>query len=181
MDSNVKVRAFDTSRSRTSRIACRPEAERVTRNRASRVDSILQSDENVHAFEESTTRLLACLEEWNSILTEELKNRRGGLTKPLNERQFPKELLSVVVEYTVPTDLQLVLSSKCKHLKGRCHFGSTRRVGISPASDVRDILYAFLYVDEREFALTATDAEGTMHDFSVLSRLLPGIFTCLLT
>ena len=84
---------------------------------------------------------------------------------------FPKALLLAVVQYTVSPYLQLVLSSKCKHLLERCHFGSKRRVGISLDTDICHILYAFLHLDEREFALTATDAQGKLHDFSVLSRL----------
>ena len=148
MDSNVNISEFNPRR----------QLERVlSRNRASRVESVLPTPENVDAFKASTTGLLAALEEWNKSI--------------LFTKNFPQELLSVMVGYTVPTDLQLVLTSTCRHLKERCHFRSTRRVGISLASDVVDILSAFWNVDEREFQLTATDAEGKLYDFSVLRSL----------
>ena len=108
----------------------------TTRTKASRVDSIPPTKECMD--------LLACLEGWNNYqLPHELGNRTGGSTKPLCERQLPKELLSVLVEYTVSHCLQLVLSSKCGHLEDRCHFGSpdkvTRRWWFSPDADMRDI------------------------------------------
>ena len=162
MDSNVNIRAYDARHSRTRRMASLPAAELDDRNRASRVDSIPPTQESVD--------LLTCLEEWNNNqLPEELKKRTGGLTKKLDERQFPKVLLHVLVEYMLATCVQLVLSSTCPHLEERCHFGSTRRFGISLDTDIRDVLYSFLYV--HEFALTATDTQGKLHDFSVLSRL----------
>ena len=162
MDSNVNIRAYDARHSRTRRIASLPAAERDARNRASRVDSIPPTQESVD--------LLTCLEEWNNNqLPEELKKRTGGLTKKLEDRQFPTVLLHVLVEYMLATCVQLVLSSTCPHLEERCHFGLTRRFGISLDTDIRDVLYSFLYV--HEFALTATDTQGKLHDFSVLSRL----------
>ena len=114
--------------------------------------------------------LLACLAKWNdNQLPEELQQRPGGLTKKLEDRQFPKALLHILVEYTLATWVHLVISSTCRHLDTRCHFGSTRRLRISVDTDIRAVLYSYLYV--REFALMATDPQGQLHDFSVLSSL----------
>ena len=121
----------------------------------------------MHAYKESTTKLLDCLDEWNNtILPEELQNRRGGLPGKLDDRQFPKVLLQVLVQYIVPPCLQLVFSSTCNVLQTRSSFGATRRVGISLDTVVCDILYNFLIVDGCDFTLTATDAQGVLHDFS---------------
>ena len=130
MDSNVNIRAYDariraqnpqkTSGRRTRRMVSLPAAELEARNRASRVVSIPPTQESVD--------LLTCLEEWNNNqLPEELKKRTGGLTKKLEDRQFPKVLLHVLVEYMLATCVQLVLSSTCPHLEERCHCGLTRR------------------------------------------------------
>ena len=122
-----------------------PPADRIS---ASRVDSIPPTQESVD--------LLACLENWNdNQLPEEL--------------QFPKALLHILVEYALATWVHLVISSTCPHLDTRCHFGSTRRLRISVDTDIRAVLYSYLYVNE--FALMATEPQGQVHDFSVLSRL----------
>ena len=140
---------------------------RPVHERASRVQSIPPTDESVHAFKQSTTTLLNCLNEWNiTILPAELQKRRGGVPGRICDRQFPIVLLQVLVEYIVPPCLQLVFSSTCNVLQTRSRFGSTRRVGISLDTVVCDILYAFLTVDECDFTLTATDAQGVVHDFS---------------
>ena len=120
--------------------------------------------EHGDAFKATTKLLLAVLEDWNI-----------GLPHTLF---FPQKLLPVLAEYAVSPDLQLVLSSKCRHLRERCHFRGgarvlwwTRRVGISPATNIRDILYTFLHVDDASFQLTATDEGGKLYDFSVLHSL----------
>ena len=170
MDSNENIRAYNARSSRTLRI--RPDSEQQLCNRASLVDSIPPTKETQDAFEQSKTRLLDCLKEWNtSILPTELQKRSGGVPKPLTELQFPPELLTVVMEYTVPTHLVLVLSSKCRHLKERCHFKTTRSVYVSPAADVMDIIHAFLHVVTNELQLTATGPAGKLYDFSVLQSL----------
>ena len=176
MDSNVNIREDHERRTGTSTMGSHPGHH--AHNRASRVDSIPPTKECMD--------LLACLEGWNNYqLPHELGNRTGGSTKSLSERQLPKELLSVLVEYTVSNCLQLVLSSKCGYLQERCHFGTRhdspdnqiRRLWFSPDADMRDILCSFLYVDEGEFALTATDTQGKVHDLSSLpsfpARCLP--------
>ena len=140
---------------------------RLVHERASRVQSIPPTDESVHAFKQSTTKLLNCLNDWNTtILPAELQKRRGGVPGRICDRQFPIVLLQVLVEYIVPPCLQLVFSSTCNVLQTRSRFGSTRRVGISLDTVVCDILYAFLIVDECDFTLTATDAQGVVHDLS---------------
>ena len=120
--------------------------------------------EHGDAFKATTKLLLAVLEDWNI-----------GLPHTMF---FPQKLLPVLAEYAVSPDLQLVLSSKCRHLRERCHFRGgarvlwwTRRVGISPATNIRDILYTFLHVDDASFQLTATDEGGKLYDFSVLHSL----------
>ena len=172
MDSNVNIREDHERRTGTSTMGSHPGHH--AHNRASRVDSIPPTKECMD--------LLACLEGWNNYqLPHELGNRTGGSTKPLSERQLPKELLSVLVEYTVSNCLQLVLSSTCGYLEQWCHFGSpdkvTRRWWVSPDADMRDILCSFLYVDAEEYALTATDTQGKVHDVSGLpsfpARCLP--------
>ena len=92
MDSNVNIREDHERRTGTRTMGSHPGHH--ARNRASRVDSIPPTKECMD--------LLACLEGWNNYqLPHELGNRTGGSTKPLSERQLPKELLSVLVEYTV--------------------------------------------------------------------------------
>ena len=136
-----------------------PPADRIS---ASRVDSIPPTQESVD--------LLACLAKWNdNQLPEELQKRPGGLTKELGDRQFPKALLHILVEYTLATWVHLVISSTCPYLDTRCHFGSTRRLRISVDTDIRAVLYSYLYVNE--FALMATEPQGQLHDFSVLASL----------
>ena len=44
-------------------------------------------------------------------------------------------------------------------------------MSISPATNIRDILYTFLHVDDASFQLTATDEGGKLYDFSVLHSL----------
>ena len=146
---------------RVPRMQCTPgpPADRIS---ASRVDSIPPTQESVD--------LLACLENWNdNQLPEELQKRPGGLTKKLGDRQFPKALLHILVEYTLATWVHLVISSTCPYLDTRCHFGSTRRLRISVDTDIRAVLYSFLYATD--FVLMARDTQGKLHDFSVLSSL----------
>ena len=163
MDSHANITAHNNrilARNRP-RMQCTtgPPADRIS---ASRVDSIPPTQESVD--------LLACLEKWNdNQLPEELQNRPGGLTKKLEDRQFPKALLHILVEYTLATWVHLVISSTCTILDTRCHFGSTRRLRISVDTDIRAVLYSYLYVNE--FAIMATEPQGQVHDFSVLSRL----------
>ena len=97
-----------------------------------------RTKESEHAFMQSTVQLKTYLEIWHA----------NTLTGSL----FPKALLFHLVEYTMLRHLKLVLWSKCKHLLERCHFGEKRYVGIDLDTDVCDILYAFLHVNEREFA-----------------------------
>ena len=118
---------------------CRP-APPADHISASRVDSIPPTQESVN--------LLACLEK---------------------ELQFPETLLHILVEYTLATWVHLVISSTCPYLDTRCHFGSTRRLRISVDTDIRAVLYSFLYATD--FVLMATDTQGKLHDFSVLSSL----------
>ena len=146
---------------RVPRMQCTPgpPADRIS---ASRVDSIPPTQESVD--------LLACLENWNdNQLPEELQKRPRGLTKKLKDRQFRKTLLHVLAENMFATCVQLVLSSTCPYLDTRCHFGSTRRLRISVDTDIRAVLYSYLYV--RDFALMATEPQGQVHDFSVLASL----------
>ena len=118
MDSNVNIREDHERRTGTRTMGSHPGHH--ARNRASRVDSIPPTKECMD--------LLDCLEGWNNHqLPDELGNRTGGSTKPLTERQLTKELLSVVVEYTVSNCRQLVLTSTCEHVQTHCHSGSTRR------------------------------------------------------
>ena len=133
--------------------------EELSFNRASQVESIPPTRETVDAFTAATTSLLATLTE----CTENFVCYEG--------KHFPLDLLSVMVGYTVPNDLQLVLTSNCRHLKERCHFKTTRSVYVSPAADVMDIIHAFLHVDTNELQLTATGPEGKLYDFSVLHSL----------
>ena len=181
MDSNVNIREDHARRTGTRTLP--PPTMWIpsghhARTRASRVDSIPPTKECMD--------LLTCLKDWNNDqLPRELGNRTGGSTKALWERQLPTELLSVLVEYIFSNRLQLVLSSQCGHLRERSHFGARhdstdnqiRRLWFSPDADMRDILCSFLYVDEDEFALTATDTQGKVHDLSRLpsfpARCLP--------
>ena len=136
------------------------------RTRAARVASIPPTKECMD--------LLDCLEGWNNHqLPDELGKRTGGSTKPLTERQLPKELLSVLVEYTVSNCLQLVLTSTCEHVQERCHFGSTRRLWICADDQMSDILYSFLYLNPQEFALTVTDPPGVTDLRCLRARELP--------
>ena len=151
----------ETTRTNTRRMQCTPgpPADRIS---ASRVDSIPPTQESVD--------LLACLENWNDTqLPEELQKRPGGLTERLIDRQFPNVLLHMLVEYSLATWVNLVIFSTCPYLFTRCRFRSARRLRISVDTDIRAVLYSFLYV--REVALMARDTQGKLHDFSVLSSL----------
>ena len=154
MDSNANIMASPHS---TPELQCGAEREGQVRGLACIVESTPLTEESEHASMQSTVQLQTLLEAWH--------------TDTLTGRLFPEALLPTLVEYTVSRHLKLVIWSKCKHLLEQCHFGELRFVWIDIDTDVCDILYAFLHVDEREFALSATDSEGKVHDFSVLSRL----------
>ena len=142
------------------------DADFHARTRAARVASIPPTKECMD--------LLDCLEGWNNHqLPDELGKRTGGSTKPLTERQLPKELLSVLVDYTVSNCLQLVLTSTCEHVQERCHFGSTRRLWICADDQISDILYSFMYLNPQEFALTVTDPPGVTDLRCLRARELP--------
>ena len=148
MESNVNL-SKPERRSRFLRVASRMScASPNDHYRASRVDSIPPTEESVRVFGESAAQLRAAA-----------------------EPELPKEIVNVVVEYLTSTELHLVISSTCKHLEERCHFGSTRRVKISLDTNVCDILYDFMFMEEHDFSLTATDTQGELHDFSVVRHL----------
>ena len=138
----------ETTKRKTARMQCTP-APPADHISASRVDSIPPTQESVN--------LLACLEK---------------------ELQFPETLLHILVEYTLgATWVHLVISSICPYLETRCHFATTRRLKISVDTDIRAVLYSFLYASD--FALMARDTQGKLHDFSVLSSL-PARDLCML-
>ena len=165
MASNTSIRQYCSRRGMLEEEI--PEDEHFNyRTRAARVASIPPTNECMD--------LLDCLEGWNNHqLPDELGKRTGGSTKPLTERQLPKELLSVLVDYTVSNCLQLVLTSTCEHVQERCHFGSTRRLWICADDQVQDILYSFLYLNPQEFALTVTDPPGVTDLRCLRARELP--------
>jgi hypothetical protein len=151
MASNTSIRQYCRRREMVCSIP--EDADFHARTRAARVDSIPPTKECMD--------LLDCLEGWNNHqLPDELGNRTGGSTKPLTERQLTKELLSVVVEYTVSNCRQLVLTSTCEHVQTHCHFGSTRRWWICADDQMSDILYSFMYLNPQQFALIVTDTRG---------------------
>ena len=165
MASNTSIRQYCRRRGMLEEEI--PEDEHFNyRTRAARVASIPPTKECMD--------LLDCLEGWNNHqLPDELGKRTGGSTKPLTERQLPKELLSVLVDYTVSNCLQLVLTSTCEHVQERCHFGSTRRLWICADDQMQDILYSFLYLNPQEFALTVTDPPGVTDLRCLRARELP--------
>ena len=165
MASNTSIRQYCSRRGMLEEGI--PEDEHFNyRTRAARVASIPPTKECMD--------LLDCLEGWNNHqLPDELGKRTGGSTKPLTERQLPKELLSVLVDYTVSNCLQLVLTSTCEHVQERCHFGSTRRLWICADDQMQDILYSFLYLNPQEFALTVTDPPGVTDLRCLRARELP--------
>jgi len=136
MASNTSIRQYCLRRELECSIP--EDADFHARTRAARVASIPPTKECMD--------LLDCLEGWNN--------------HQLPERQLPKTLLSVVVEYTVLNCLQLVLTSNCEHVQTHCHFGSTRRLWICADDQISDILYSFMYLNPQEFALTVTDPPG---------------------
>ena len=147
MASNTSIRQYCLRRELECSIP--EDADFHARTRAARVASIPPTKECMD--------LLDCLEGWNN--------------HQLPERQLPKTLLSVVVEYTVLNCLQLVLTSNCEHVQTHCHFGSTRRLWICADDQISDILYSFMYLNPQEFALTVTDPPGG--DLRCLARGLP--------
>ena len=169
MDSNANIMASPNS---LPELQCGgAEREGQVRGLACIVASTPLTEESEHAAMQATAQLQAHLEAWH--------------TDTLTGRLFPEALLPTLVEYTVSRHLKLVIWSKCKHLREQCHFGELRFVWIDIDTDVCDILYAFLHVDEREFSLSADDTEGNVHDFSVVSRLpakalpmTPGVWPC---
>jgi hypothetical protein len=155
MDSNANIMVSPNS---TPELQCGgAEREGQVRGLACIVESTQLTEESEHAAMQSTVQLQTLLEAWH--------------TDTLTGRLFPEALLPTLVEYTVSRHLKLVIWSTCQHLREQCHFGELRFVWIDIDTDVCDILYAFLHVNECEFALSATDTEGKVHDFSVVSRL----------
>ena len=144
---NQEEKPGGKTRRKPPRMQCRP-GPPADRISASRVDSIPPTQESVD--------LLACLEK---------------------ELQFPETLLHILVEYTLATWVHLVISSICPYLETRCHFATTRRLKISVDTDIRAVLYSFLYASD--FALMARDTQGKLHDLSVLPSL-PARGLCML-
>ena len=154
MDSNANIMASPNS---LPELQCGgAEREGQVRGLACIVASTPLTEESEHAAMQSG-ELQTLLEAWN--------------TDTVSGRLFPETLLTTLVEYTVSRHLKLVIWSSCQMLREKCHFGELRYVWIDIDTDVCDILYAFLHVDEREFSLSADDTEGNVHDFSVVSRL----------
>ena len=169
----------ETTKRKHPRMMCRP-APPADHISASRVDSIPPTQKSVD--------LLTCLENWNgnqpippplksvSVDLKPCLDNWNGKILP-EKLQFPTPLLHLLVEYTLATWVHLVISSICPYLETRCHFATTRRLKISVDTDIRAVLYSFLYASD--FALMARDTQGKLHDFSVLSSL-PARDLCML-
>ena len=72
-------------------------------------------------------------------------------------------LLAIVGDYAVDSDVTLTIWSKCKFLRQEALFASERRLVVNPTTDIVEVIYGFLNVDDRDFCCVVAYDGKTAH------------------
>ena len=72
-------------------------------------------------------------------------------------------LLAIVGDYAVDSDVAITIWSNCKFLRREALFASERRLVVNPTTEIVEVIYGFLNVDDRDFCCVVAYDGKTAH------------------